>query len=106
MKSVKTCICSLLLAAVATGAHAAEVNSVVVGYADLDLSTPAGTQRLHLRLRRAAQQVCGWGHELRDLIRSRDYDRCATEAFNNAMRDVNERHLPSACLATPVKNRS
>lgn len=51
-------IASLTLAAPAFAADAVE-RAVRVSYADLDLSKPAGVERLYSRLKGAADAVCG-----------------------------------------------
>ena len=55
---------ALVFAGVAPcGAHAqtgpADRESIAVSFADLDLTQPAGSQRLNNRLRSAAQRLCG-----------------------------------------------
>lgn len=55
---------SLILAAVCTLAvplsvQAGETASIDVGYADLDLATPEGQQRLEQRVEAAVRKVCG-----------------------------------------------
>lgn len=43
----------------AIAGEAGEVATAEVRYADLDLSTERGQNRLHLRMRSAAREVCG-----------------------------------------------
>lgn len=64
-----------------------ETRSVVVSYADLDLSRQAGVDTLYTRLRSASKTVCGT-RDVRIVQRRRDWDRCYDEALDNAVATV------------------
>lgn len=53
--------------AVRPAADIADVYETTVGYADLDLDQPAGADRLLVRIRLAAQAVCGQPVSPRDM---------------------------------------
>lgn len=72
--------------AVSTPAAAQEQDSVVVRYADLDLSTPAGAERFEQRLRRASADVCG--DVSIDLEISGAVKACRARAIANAKADL------------------
>ncbi len=81
----------LALGAIAATAHAASFpNTVVVNYADLDLSRPAGAQILLSRLRAASAMVCGTS-DIRDLSRSMRVRACVDTAMDQA---VSQTHAP------------
>jgi UrcA family protein len=63
---------------VPTVSHAAEVPSVRVSYADLNLATDFGQDKLQRRIAFAAGQVCGTS-DPRDLIFARAVTYCRTE---------------------------
>ena len=74
-------------------AWAAEPNqvarSVVVHYADLDLSRPKDAHVLYDRLHAAARLVCrDGGYGMPDLARLREYHDCIDRAMANAVTDV------------------
>ena len=64
-----------------------DVNTVRVSYADLDLSKEAGQEALHMRLRGAADQVCG---EVMSKSASevREKRECFQSALYQAMKKV------------------
>ena len=77
----------------AGAAEPTEVPTVVVRYADLDLSRPKDAQRLYYRLYAAAQKVCrasglGGGGGMEDLARLRQFHACVDRALANAVTDV------------------
>jgi len=88
--------------AVATSAFAAGTETVPtqrVSYADLDLRTSAGVDRLYSRLRGAAEDVCGRA-DFRNLKAKRAENACIAGAVSNAVKAVeNAGDLPPAALA-------
>jgi UrcA family protein len=82
---------ALALTAVAASASSAsaqerEDQSVLVRFADLDLSRPSGLARLDVRLRSAASQVCNsGGRDARSLSDDRD---CRARALSGARTKV------------------
>ena len=63
--------------------------SVVVHFADLDLSRPKDAQTLYDRLHRAARSVCAdGGGGMEDLAKLREYRDCVDRALTNAVTDV------------------
>jgi UrcA family protein len=65
-----------------------EPQSVVVRYADLDLSRPTDARTLYDRIHAAARQVCQDGGGMQDLARLRAYRRCVDQAMANAVANV------------------
>ncbi len=65
----------MVLAVAAAKAPAAELGDVTVRYADLDVGTAKGAERLYARIKSAAQQVCP-GEESQDLSRHMASLRC------------------------------
>ena len=59
-------------------------NSQVVGYGDLDVATASGAKTLYLRIRYAAETLCGsaatWG--------KKEGDACVNKAVNDAVARV------------------
>lgn len=83
----KTLIGALALAATLPVAAAAETR--VVRYDDLNLTTPAGIERLERRISGAARDVCGVGSNHRSsLIMLADTKKCIAEAKARAMAQV------------------
>jgi UrcA family protein len=82
-----------LLAALTTGAHAGDAHAgdapqIHVKYADLNINTPAGATVLYLRIRAAADQVCGV-RTTRELERIGPAKACAEHAVGIAVAAVN-----------------
>lgn len=69
------------------------VNSVVVSYADLNLSEEAGARTLYARLKRAAQQACGHRPPPVELKASRAYQDCYESALTKAVNRVDSQQL-------------
>ena len=69
-----------------------------VSFADLDLTRSPGVAALYMRIRSAAQQVCGPvdARQLEALTNSR---RCTDQAIARAVREVNAPTLTSYYLA-------
>ena len=68
-------------------AQSAETQTVAVPYADLDLSTEEGVQRLDQRIDRAARAVCGYNKPVTgSRIRSAEAHQCYTEARSRIAR--------------------
>jgi len=86
-----------MLTSVAFGASAlqaepaAELPTVTVRYADLNLNTPAGVEMLYARLRAASRSVCGVvdAHGLNDAQAAKS---CYREVLEAAVENV---HLPT-----------
>jgi UrcA family protein len=79
----------LLLGASAAHATTATSNGVatkVVHYGDLNVNTDEGAQRLYLRLRLAAEDVCGSDHDPFDEMYV--YFHCEQDAIARAVDDV------------------
>lgn len=79
------------MALTASFAHAstpdADVKSVEVSYADLNLSTDQGAQALHQRIVYAARQVCPI-YSNRDTTQLARNRQCVADAVARAMNDV------------------
>jgi UrcA family protein len=70
-----------------TAERAAEIPSVTVRYADLNLNTPAGVEALYARLRAASRSVCnvGDGRALIDAMAAKScYRQVLGTAVDNA----------------------
>jgi len=75
----------------ATAAFGAEVPSVRVRFADLDLDTPQGTLALYRRLDAAAHEVC---HTYEDRLGALvPWRRCVSSALDRAVADVGSPRL-------------
>jgi UrcA family protein len=77
-----TFVGSAAVAAPATVTHEATVN-----YADLNLESPAGIDKLYARLRTAARQVCG-SAERSDLAASMYVAECRAKAVAQAVAKI------------------
>jgi UrcA family protein len=68
------------------GAQADEpVESRVVSYSDLNLSTKAGLETMYARLEAAARDVCGAEPMLLELTRHKAYERCVDSTLAAAI---------------------
>jgi UrcA family protein len=61
---------------------------VVVSYADLDLTDPAGARVLYARLKAAAREVCEYNGSARDLRQLMAHKDCYDRALNKAVHGV------------------
>jgi UrcA family protein len=73
--------------------------AIQVSTQGLDLSQPAGAQKLYSRLQHAAQVVCTHGMRV-DLVPSRDPQGCYEKALGDAVRSAKVPLLTQAYLAT------
>ncbi|MBI2993911.1 MAG: UrcA family protein [Gammaproteobacteria bacterium] len=69
-----------------------KARTVIVNYADLDLSKEAGIVTLYRRLNTAARQVCG-NRDLRRLEEVKDWKRCNKTALEGAIDQVGNARL-------------
>ncbi len=67
--------------------------SIVVSYADLDLTGEAGARTLYARLKRAAGKACGNRPSPLDLRAFREYQDCYDLALNKAVKRVDSKQL-------------
>jgi len=74
-----------LAAAPAFAQTDAAAPSMVVRYADLDLSDPAGAHAMLRRIDVAAAEVCGGQPDIRDLGRLTAFQRCRAVAAHRAV---------------------
>jgi UrcA family protein len=81
-------ICGAEAALFVTAASAAEVHSISVRYADLDLDRPAGVARLYGRIRAAADNVCSPRVLTGSYVPQPDYQRCFADAVTQAVARV------------------
>jgi len=103
---MKSAICWTLLAVflgslsatAAAGDRGDEPLTQKVSFADLDLTRSPGVAALYVRIRSAAQQVCGPvdGRQLEALT---NFHRCTKQAIARAVRDVNAPTLTTYYLA-------
>jgi UrcA family protein len=66
-----------------------DVAKVTVQYADLNLSSPAGAQAMLLRIRHAANIVCGEQPTHKIDQAGRLYDQCVSQAISGGVRELN-----------------
>ena len=89
---------SMTLIALSFGLHTAQaavpqdLPTAVVRYADLDLSHPAGVDRLYVRLRQAASLVCN-PSDTQGVRAQVSYRACAERALDDAVATVNDPNL-------------
>jgi UrcA family protein len=72
-------------------AHATDIeetSTVTVRFGDLDLDSQNGAHHLYLRLKLAAQSVCGDEHDAIDLRDRGDIERCQQTAIEHAVERV------------------
>ena len=69
------------------GESALAEQTVVVRFADLNLTAQAGVDALHQRLRTAARQVCGY-RDSRNLQSVQSWKMCYSTALQNALTDA------------------
>ena len=73
-----------------------DVRSVRVRFGDLDVSAPAGAERLYRRLSIASRDVCGDESEIVDLQQLADIRACRSEALEDAVARVDRPMLTAA----------
>src|SRR4030081_1576870 len=84
------------LAAVARAGDADhDVPKEVVKFADLNLNSPAGASVLYRRIQRAAERVCGYTSDVRELSKSALLGSCKEQAIERAVDAVNSNVLTS-----------
>ena len=96
-------VCALFTAGLA--AHPAvaapsvmQEESVVVHFADLNLSQPQDARRLYRRIRRAAGQACG--DIPQGVLQISNYDQCVRKAVAHAVADVNATQVTKIYMAS------
>jgi UrcA family protein len=87
-------------AGLSLGAQAGETSpaprvshSVVVSYADLDLTGPDGARKLYARLRAAAREVCGPVPSVREHRETADYQACHERALSKVVNRIGSEQL-------------
>lgn len=82
MKSTLLAIATITLVTVTVPVHAQEriIESRVVSYQDLNLSTDAGVKALTRRIRNAAEVVCGGRGSASGLQQKMLFEECVTKA--------------------------
>lgn len=84
---------TLLAPAAAHASDPEETTSVTVHFGDLDLNSQSGAHHLYLRLKLAAQSVCGDEYEAIDLSQRRDIMECQRVAIEHAVEHVDRPQL-------------
>jgi UrcA family protein len=69
--------------------QSAQGDSVVVSYADLNLSSASDRAILEARVERAINHVCGVDRSERQLTQRRESERCVNETTPNALAAIN-----------------
>ena len=88
---MKTLIAIAALAAIAAPAAAQvspDARQIVVKYADLDLTRPAGADAMIARIRQASTVACS-GFSTREFSQAAKHKACMTETMAAAVRQVN-----------------
>lgn len=101
---MKTLVLFAAIAAIASPAAAqpkTDFPSLVVKYADLDLTRPTGADVLIARIERAADEVCGSSNGARSLTEVALHRACKKETMAAAVRSVNA-PLVSARFGLPA----
>jgi len=89
MAVLATALVVATLGMVSDSAHADEVTSVQVTYADLDLTTVEGSQALYRRIATAARHVCPTA-DGRNVTAVSISQQCQKTAIENALQAVKE----------------
>jgi UrcA family protein len=91
-KSIIGVCLAAVLAGYSAGTHAHEssgVRSIIVGYAELDLSKPQGIEVLYQRIQGAAKRVCRAEPGSIFVPDRRAWTKCYVDATERAVRQVN-----------------
>jgi UrcA family protein len=94
----------------ARAADSSQVASETVHFADLDLTSRKGAERLYIRLQNAAGVVCDDDGEYVDLYESREVHQCEQKALETAVAQIDrplvtslyDRHFPHEALVASV----
>jgi UrcA family protein len=92
-KTLVFLIAGLAGAPFAANAATADVPSLRVQYADLDLSRDAGVEHLYTRLRHAAGSVCDQHADVRDFRAVAAERTCAARALDRAVAEIRSSRL-------------
>jgi UrcA family protein len=92
MAVIAGCIVAAVAAAADAATPSADIPSMTVHYADLDLTTEQGAHTLYRRLQAAARYVC-LSADLRDLERSALSRSCQEQAIARAVQAVSSPRL-------------
>lgn len=99
---------ALLAATICTSAIAgpAQVSppTQIIAFADLNLNSPAGVARLYRRIQRAADQVCEFPPDLRELRAVRESKSCKARAMERAVIQVDIPALHALHLAKTARH--
>lgn len=88
----------VMVLATASAQAAAPAGDLTVGYADLDISTPAGAEKLYERIRRAASQVCPQVNFV-EIQRHAAAARCVNAAVAHAVNSIASPQLAAVYAA-------
>lgn len=91
-----------VLPAQAGGAQSVSIDRISVDYSDLNLQTPAGAERLAIRIADAASRACGGRPAIGPLyyVVRQNYDSCVVNAKRTAASSVNQRTASAGHVAT------
>lgn len=90
---------TLSLALIAGPASAADTISVVVPYADLDLTTDAGQAKLDARIDAAIDQICAKPETSKELKAMADWSACRKGAATTAAEQLSAVELATTTFA-------
>ena len=90
MKTILAITAAAMIASVAghVAAQGADVRSVSVSYADLDLARTSGRETLERRIGNAVTLVCAPQPAALDLTQSHEYEKCRSQAIVGARQQV------------------
>ena len=80
----------------------ADLRSVTISTAGVDVDSPVGAQHLLSAVRAAAEVVCGDKPDMRDLARTRLYGACVSKAVHDTVRRSNLQRMAEANGERPI----
>jgi UrcA family protein len=95
LATLTSILCTLTVGTALGAPPAADVPSVIVSYADLDLSNPAGADTLYERIKAAARKVCA-PLATKELSRIGLWRDCYEQAVSNAVATIDRPTLTAA----------
>ena len=109
---IKSAVAVALTAALSCTAHADRINgavtvtsapTMIVSFAELDITKPRGLEVLYRRIEHAAEVVCGVDPSPRHLASTRNSLACYKTAIDDAVRQINR---PTLTALHRAKTRS
>ena len=85
--------------------HEVMTGNIVVSFADLNLANPTGLDNLYLRVRHAADKVCGVENMKVSLDITRKNRFCVSSAIDHAIGEINDARLTALHQAKLLEER-